>query len=159
MFENIHFKESFNLLDLNNNCFLTENEFKFLFKNIGLDEAVEDSKECIHMISTQKDGSINFNAFIAYLVRIAYYTDMKLENNKNKYDELFQSYYVQLIDLNGKLDASKVAEFIKDYNLISTEELNDLIQESALNEKNGIDRDGFFYLIYSGFNFISSIFK
>ncbi|OWF37073.1 calmodulin-like [Mizuhopecten yessoensis] len=138
------FREAFNMFDKDGSGNITIEEMVTVMRELELDNSPSEEKLTaeLHAMDTNKDGTIDFDEFLATIKKTT-------ETTETREQELRDCFKLFDKDDKGYLTLKELKHILQDLgkNSFTDEEVNELIKEGDVNEDGHLDYDEFVKLL------------
>jgi len=132
------YTDAFKLFDADGNGHIDAAELQDVLKKIGIEATIEQAKEMIAEVDTDKNGTIELNEFITMMEK------HDAENETDDIEGLQMAFRAFDIDGNGKIDRDELAQVMKNLGQeLSAEEIEAMMKEADTDGDGSIDFEEF----------------
>ena len=132
------YTDAFKLFDADGNGHIDAAELQDVLKKIGIEATIEQAKEMIAEVDTDKNGTIELNEFITMMEK------HDAENETDDIEGLQMAFRAFDIDGNGKIDRDELAQVMKNLGQeLSAEEIEAMMKEADTDGDGTIDFEEF----------------
>jgi len=132
------YTDAFKLFDADGNGHIDAAELQDVLKKIGIEATIEQAKEMIAEVDTDKNGTIELAEFITMMEK------HDAENETDDIEGLQMAFRAFDLDGNGKIDREELAQVMKNLGQeLTPEEIDAMMKEADTDGDGSIDFEEF----------------
>ncbi|KAF9426209.1 calmodulin-like 3 [Podila epigama] len=141
----VNIKQQFNAMDIDQDGYITEDEFLKALENANRNPEEYDSRKFFYEADKNKDGKINFNEFLEACDKLGLggqnASGLQGKKDQREIDAIFKEFD---LDGNGVITADELGKVLsRQGENLTKEQLKDMIKAADLNGDNVIDKEEF----------------